>query len=217
MTYPDFHTHSIPSVGMYNWMVDEWLADPKPPSALVSVGIHPWYVAAHELNVHLQRLEEIAALPQVRCIGECGLDRLQGPALPLQTEAFRAQALLAEEVQKPVVIHCVRAHQELLALHAALKPDVPWILHGFVQKHQTALPFIQHDFYFSFGAALRNPQSSASRVLPLIPMNRVLLETDTADCSIQQIYEAAAERLSLPVEVLVEKIFTTFAAICGKF
>lgn len=196
-------------------MIADLMASPQPPSDRVSVGIHPWYASIHELDTQLSRLEKVVVLPQVICIGECGLDRLRGPALREQERVFEAQARLAEQVRKPLVIHCVRAHQEMLRLFRALRPTVPWVLHGFVQKWETALPFVEEGFYFSLGKALLSPYSAPSSWLPLFPSDRLLLETDDSGLDIASIYQAAAERLSKPLSTVVNQIFTNFGAVCS--
>lgn len=196
-------------------MIADLMAWPEPPSARVSVGIHPWYASIHELDGQLARLEKVVALPQVICIGECGLDRLRGPELHEQARVFEAQVHLAEQARKPLVIHCVRAHQEILQLFRRFRPTVPWVLHGVTQKWATARPFVEEGFYFSLGKALLSPHSAPSTWLPLLPPDRLLLETDDSGLDIAAVYAAASERLSCPLPALVHQIFTTFEAVCG--
>ena len=83
-----------------------------------SVGIHPWYIAsfAASLNDSKARFEELLDHPQVLAVGEAGLDKLAEAPLTLQIEVFEYQARLAEEADKPLIIHLVKAVDELLKL-----------------------------------------------------------------------------------------------------
>lgn len=67
-------------------------------------------------------------------MGEAGLDKLADASLPLQREVFEYQARLAEETDKPLVIHLVKAVDELLKLKQKIRPVKPWIIHGFRGK-----------------------------------------------------------------------------------
>ena len=79
-----------------------------------------------------------AAHPHVVVIGEAGFDRLQGPSRELQRDLFHFQSMLAEEMHKPMVIHCVRGWDDLLSAHREIKPVMPWVIHGFRGRRQLA-------------------------------------------------------------------------------
>lgn len=129
--YTDFHTHNLdaPAGSIINppiGEVDAFLA--RRPDATISVGIHPWDTAG---EVDYAGLDRLARLPQVVAIGETGLDRLRGGAMERQEEVFRHHAALAEELEKPLVIHCVKAFDLLLRLKKELRPKQQWTVHGF--------------------------------------------------------------------------------------
>ena len=91
-----------------------------------SVGIHPWYIAsfAASLNDSKARFEELLDHPQVLAVGEAGLDKLAEAPLTLQIEVFEYQARLAEEANKPLIIHLVKAVDELLKLKQKIQQKV---------------------------------------------------------------------------------------------
>ena len=97
------------------------------PDRWVSVGIHPWYVDVKTWQTQLVELERRATQAEVKMVGECGLDRLIPLSLEMQLKVFEAQVQVAEWVQKPVVIHCVRAFNELLQWHKHRRTQVPLI------------------------------------------------------------------------------------------
>ena len=138
-----------------------------------SVGIHPWE-ADTATDTDWQRLRAMAVDPRVVAVGECGLDtrHLPAVAMEVQTAVFKRQAALAEELGKPLIIHCVGAYNQLIALRNELRPTVPWIVHGFRGKPQLAADLVRHGFYISLDPR-HNPDVPAA-----IPADRLLHETD---------------------------------------
>lgn len=109
--------------------------------------------------------------------------------------------------QKPLIIHCVRAYEEVLAIKKewGTQGDViPWIFHGFNKKPAVAQMLLRAGAYLSFGAALLVPGSPAAQSLAICPPGRYFLETDDRnDVSIAAVYAAAAAILG---EVQVGKV-----------
>lgn len=163
-----------------------------------SVGIHPWYI--EDATLQMEQLKGLAVLPGVVAIGEAGLDKLAHTPLDIQQEVFIQQAALAEELQKPLIIHCVKAWEELLAIKKQFKPQTPWIIHGFRGKPGLAKQLIHQGFYLSFGEYF-NPGS-----LQIAYPNRIFAETDDKDISIQMIYRQIASSLDIEVEKLASQI-----------
>ena len=88
-----------------------------------SVGVHPWALQQGEVRQETwEKLREAAVHPQVLAVGEAGLDRLVQVPMKLQEAVFARQAELAGEAGKPLIVHLVRAVDELLRLKKALKP-----------------------------------------------------------------------------------------------
>ena len=88
--------------------------------------------------------------PESIAIGEAGFDKLRGPSPELQRKVFEEQVAISEELKKPVVIHCVRAWDELLAVHKKLKPKMPWLIHGFRGNTELAAQLLSKGMYLSF-------------------------------------------------------------------
>jgi TatD DNase family protein len=214
MLYLDLHTHrrQLPPEAGLSAIRSFDLSESEPFDAwpyLRSVGLHPWYLPAHWPEL-LPLLEQRLQAPRTPLLGEAGLDALRGPDIRLQTEAFAAQARLARQLGKPIVIHCVRAFDALERLHRAPKNPTPWIIHGFNKGGNTAEKMIKAGFMLSFGAALLQADSPAARCFPLLPLERILLETDDAPTSIAAIYQRAAELRGLPVSVLADAIYANW-------
>lgn len=213
----NFHTHIFPfpseERGIYNLPVQEipqWKAS---EGNWISVGIHPWYADTENWQEELERLEKIATRENVLAIGECGLDRLISLPIDKQLIIFEAQVVVAEQIRKPVIIHCVRAFNELLAWKKQYKASVPLIVHGFNSKPEIAHQLLKHDFYISLGASLLKPDSNAVKILSAIPITRLFLENDDRAIPVKEIYDAAADRLEIPVSVLKKQIWANFAVV----
>lgn len=211
MPYLDLHTHA-PSendyevVALHAFDQTEAVAF-NSCSFSCSVGFHPWHV---QTPVHSNQwiwLEKAATLPHVRAIGEIGLDALRGPELTLQQSVFERQLDLANQVHKPVVIHCVRAFEQLQQSIRRVRPSVPLIIHGYRKSPELLLQLLAAGFQFSFGAALADKKSTAHRALCLVPAPFRWLETDDSGWEIQKIYQLAAEILGFPEEQLKEDIW----------
>jgi TatD DNase family protein len=153
-----------------------------------SMGLHPWYLQDNDITA----LEPYAASPLVKAIGECGLDKITATPWNLQLAVFRAQVQLAMSLQKPLIIHCVRAFNEVLQVLKEEQVNVPVIFHGFNRKRELAEQLFDAGYYLSFGAALLQPDSNAAAVWSAAPAEQVFLETDDAPQDIETIYTAAA-------------------------
>lgn len=183
------------------------------PSTFYSAGIHPWYISA--LDVQFRVLSELATNPNCLAIGECGLDKLCSTPFELQVEVFKSQVYLAAKTQKPLIIHCVKAFDELIKIKKAFIIDIPWVIHGFNQKTEIARQLLAQGFYFSLGKALLNPESNASKWLQNLPIERLLLETDDAEIPIEQIYKVAASAINLSESELVSNLQLNCKSVFG--
>ena len=182
MNFLDIHTHNnTPTANTIFNSGCSYTADRS-----ISVGIHPWHI-----NDNWKRkftaIAEYAKAANVVAIGECGLDTLKSTAtIELQEEILKAHILLAEELQKPLIIHCVKAYDRLIALHKDMKPQQPWILHGFRGKPQQAVQLIIAGLYISLGEKF-NTESAK-----VIPMGKLFIESDESYAAIADIYSAIA-------------------------
>ena len=176
-----------------------------------SMGIHPWHIENH---VHdLFTLSRYLNLPNVWAVGECGLDKVRGADWEIQLIVFRRQIGLANSYHKPLVVHCVRAFEELLrelAMHPAITPVV---LHGFNKKKEVAQRLLTQGFYLSFGSALCKPGSQAATVLRNMPPDRILLETDDATVPIKEIYSMAADIRKTDANELILQVRANFKKV----
>jgi TatD DNase family protein len=176
----------------------------------VSVGIHPWSVSEELFFEQMDILEFLAADSRVKAIGEIGLDKLKGPDLKLQEEVFLKQIRVAEAVKKPIIVHCVKSFNELIAIKKVVRPKVPMIIHGFNRKVDLAKELMQKGFFLSFGGALLK-SDLVEEAFRNIPLDQVFFETDDDKVLIvSEVYEMAADILKIDIEELKDKIYQNY-------
>jgi TatD DNase family protein len=176
------------------------------PDTWFSCGIHPWFSdGSEELFTLLKKNVEDS---DVVAIGEIGLDRLKGPDIAKQIAVFRKQIELAIEVRKPVIIHCVKAWDEMIALYKEYKGTVPWIIHGYRGNPEQTRQLSKVGFKFSLGEHF-NKES-----IKHIPLDSVFCETDTSDVTICKVYENISTEIGLNLNhfaiLAAENIKNTF-------
>lgn len=179
-----------------------------------SVGLHPWFIAERNIDDAMRSIASAAAHPDLLAIGECGLDRCIATPMAAQIDVFIRQIQIAEQFGKPIIIHCVRAFDELLRIKKQIATIQPWIIHGFTGKQALAEQLIKHGCYLSFGKILLNIDNPVIRTLKSIPIDRLFLETDAAsDVNIGEIYASAAKILDLDDATLQRHIVANFKRV----
>ncbi len=221
-TYLDLHTHhavqnTADVLAIQNIVLNRGEQYDKSWAAC-SVGLHPWYLEDTDA-IARQRidLEEIIKNENVILVGEAGLDRLVKTPIKQQEKIFEQQIALACRVQKPMIIHCVKAFSELVALKKRTNPSVPMLVHGFNQKSTILGQLLDNGFYVSLGAALLQENSNAQKALQTVPKTHFFLETDDqTSVSIQQIYEKAAQILGVSIVEVQAQVWKNLAEVTNK-
>ncbi|CAI2767948.1 TatD family hydrolase [Flavobacterium collinsii] len=215
MEFFNFHTHQLKNQSNVLELVNQYPQEFDASIPFYSVGIHPWYIKEDQIDAELKIIEEKLQSKNCLAIGECGLDKRIEIPLEQQIIVFEKQLALAEKYQKPVVIHCVAAFQEVILLKKKMKISVPMIVHGFSKNGQIAAQLVKEEFYISFGKyLLRNPDLKT--VFQSIPHDRFFLETDTIEESIEQVYELAATYKNWTIKELQDTISANFKGVFQK-
>ena len=182
----DIHTHNSAAHGAVI-SVNPWEYSPQ-QGALYSVGIHPWMLKAVAGPIpDFELLEDIAGRENVVMIGETGIDKLHEPDVEYQITVLKRHIELSEQLGKPLILHCVRASNELCALHKALRPSQPWIIHGFRNNANVARRLLDAGFYLSYGEFFNIDALNAT------PPDRLLAETDESQWPINDIISHIAQ------------------------
>lgn len=177
----------------------------------VSVGLHPWYISMERIGEQYEALQNAAVYENVIAIGECGLDRLMTTDWNLQLMAFERQVVLAEELNKPMIIHCVKAFQECMQVLKGVK--VPIVFHGINHKWATIAPLLEAGYYISFGKSFNNPKSIARDTFLHSPLTQVFFETDDAIIDVASIYKEAAIVKNIREADIVLQLYTNYKKV----
>lgn len=178
-----------------------------------SLGMHPWYLEAGSITSKFAELEYYSVNSNVLAIGECGLDKLTQTEWGLQVQVFNMQIELANQLNKPLIIHCVRAFDEVFMLLKEGKVTVPVIFHGFNKNWQLAEQVLKQEYYLSFGAALLNDNPQVQEVLSNTPAERFFLETDNSGADIKDIYSSAATIRKTPLDTLILQLQKNYETV----
>lgn len=210
----DFHTHnatgSDDTVTVMNLIAGDEVPADFPANTLFSAGIHPWQLTDDNL-AHLQtELLLTAAHPHVAVIGEAGFDRLKGGPREAQHGAFIFQAEMAAEMDKPMVIHCVKGWEDLRRARKEMKPTRPWVIHGFRGNGILAESLADEGFWFSLGKEGLRPD-----VLKAVSHERILLETDDSGEQIAEVYRRYASTAGYDAEAAERLMISNFNSLLG--
>lgn len=144
------------------------------------LGLHPEDVKADWREV-LERIKA-AITPEVIAIGEVGLDYYWSREFEKeQLEAFEEQVRWAVELQLPLMIHCRKAQNEMVAIIKKYQKDLPGgVFHCFTGNEHEAEELLQlYRFVLGVGGVSTFKKSHLPEVLPaVVPLDRIVLETD---------------------------------------
>ena len=208
----NLHTHRfsndsevIEVVNQYPWEFDALIPN-------YSIGIHPWYIDEKRLESDLACITEKLQLAPCLALGECGLDKRIDIPMSLQISVFKKQLEIVKQTKKPIVLHCVAAFDEMIAIKKEMKLENPMIIHGFSKNEQVAQLLLNNGFYLSFGKyLLRNTEME--KVIKFAFENQILLETDTIEESIYEVYEKAAAVKGISLAEMKAIVFDNFSRI----
>ena len=212
MQYYNLHTHKFTNNPSILELVNQypWEFDASIPQ--YSIGIHPWNINEERVTSDLKVIEEKLQLKECLALGECGLDKRIEVPMWLQIEVFEKQIALAEQYQKPLVLHLVAAFDELIEIKKRLKISVPIIIHGFSKNEQVAKQLIADGFYLSFGKyLLQNPE--LKEVFKSVPIDRFFLETDTIEETLEEVYALAAEYKGMTLNEMKAQVETNWRKV----
>lgn len=198
MDFFDFHHHkkNMPN-GIYNLDIEQ-----IPPDLPYSIGIHPKDIDVNAVDRQFEWMKNRVS-ENCLAIGECGLDSFVETDQKIQEDVFLRQIQFANEVKKPIIIHCVRKFYEVISFKKYA--EQPMIIHGFNKKERIAEDLLKNNFYLSFGKAVLY-NLSLQNTLKITPLDKIFLETDNDDFSLEELYEKVSEIKGISLENLNKQI-----------
>ncbi len=173
----------VNGTGEADWPEVAALARAHPGLVIPAFGLHPWRVNERGENWLATLRDFLREFPSAP-VGEIGLDRwLPGHDLPAQEKVFRDQISLAQELRRPLVIHCLKAFgllEKCLRDHFPLPRN--FLLHSYGGSLEQTKIFAALGGWFSCSAYFFLPRKAAQQaVFQHIPLERLLVETDAPD------------------------------------
>ncbi|CAD5277305.1 MULTISPECIES: TatD family hydrolase [unclassified Imperialibacter] len=214
--YLDFHTHSMRQTDRANVMeiVSLHLGKEK-AHKYFTVGLHPWWIEQPVTLAQRKELELQLSDPMCLAMGEMGLDNLKGPAIGVQMDILRSQLKIADEMKKPVIIHCVRAFGQLSEIKKEFPGIEKWCVHGYGRHATLAKQLIDQGFYLSLMPGL--PRAKYVELFKSLPHDRLFLETDSMlDMSILKVYEMIAGLAGMNVPQLQHQMNSNASKFFGR-
>lgn len=171
-------------------------------------GIHPWQA---------DRERQLPDFAQCDIVGETGLDYACKVDKEAQRRLFIEHIKGAKKVQKPIMLHVVRAIEDVLEILKSHKGLRGVVFHGFVGSWQQAIRCIEQGYYLSFGTrSLRSPKTR--EVIEKIPHTQLFCETDAEEHkgNIEQIYSEVAAIRGVSIEALGYSIEENYNRLFGN-
>lgn len=215
MKFINLHTHQFTNQEDVLEVVNQYPQEFDATIPNYSIGIHPWYIVEDRLEEDFKVLESKLQDENCLAVGECGLDKRIEIPMALQQMVFEKQLALAEKYQKPVVVHCVAAFQEVIAIKKKMGISVPMLIHGYAKNEETAKQLLANGFYISFGKLLLQ-NADLKSVFNSIPNERLFLETDTIEEGIQAVYALAANYRNIEIAEMKAIIGANFDVVFNK-
>lgn len=157
------------------------LARARPGSLGATAGVHPHGARLFDATA-MHALRDMLAQPEVLMCGEMGLDYARNYSLPAQQRAaFEAQLDLADEINKPLFLHCRDAFDDFVSIMDR-KPG-RWkraIVHCFTGVKDEARAYVERGAYIGITGWIADKRRNAPLLgaMKSIPLSRLLLETD---------------------------------------
>lgn len=191
----DIHTHhhpAAPGTAVVQLTPD---AFSPLPEHFYSVGLHPWDIS-NDWRTQMAKLLVMALHTHVLMIGETGLDKKNSPAsMETQLEVFREHIRLSELIRKPLIIHCVKAFDELLATRKETKATLPWIIHGFRGGVEQWQQLSRAGLHVSLG------KHYDTELIKHLPLHQLLLESDDTT-ELNTVYDRASHDTGISIPEL---------------
>lgn len=216
------------------WAVESAASDRR---LLAAVAIHPndapVYADAGRLDEAIAVIDELAAHPRTRAIGETGLDYFRTPPerRAPQHESFEAHIDLAKQHDLAMQIHDRDAHDDVLETLTRVGAPERTVLHCFSGDEQMARTCAEAGYYVSFAGNItfKNAQNLRD-ALHVTPLERILVETDApfltpvplrgrpnAPYLIPHTLRFMADELAMDVDELAAQVATNTLAVYGSF
>lgn len=202
--YIDMHTHA-PHPGalcVVSYAIGS--GEPFPEVHCISAGVHPWDAENIDMDEAIRILNEAP----IAAVGEIGLDFSRQTDRKKQTDVLKLQLAVAEERDLPVILHCVKAYNEILEILSEYDLRAV-IFHGYIGSPELTTTITNKGYYVSIGErSLKSRKTIES--IRTAPIESIFAETDVSNLPIENIYHTIAGLKRIEVKELKRLIFSNF-------
>lgn len=220
LIYINIHGHRSAN-NIQEWVLTNMFAQDYPPEDMefgnYSVGLHPYHVGQVDEEDALMKVRLSTENLNVCAIGEIGLDKSIDTPLNEQMRFFKSQVEIAEFADLPVILHVVRAFNEMIGFMKSHKPVIPMIIHGYNGSPEMAEDLINAGFYLSFGEAIAGHNKKIIDSLQGVPLEKLFLETDEGELDIREVYHLTSEIKKISPDRLRTGILENTRTIFSRF
>ena len=184
----DAHTVGVTRIVQVGYSAEQsqWcaeLANLYPGQVLAAVALHPNEApVVEDLAADLKIIEDLAAQPRVRAIGETGLDYFRTPPelRTRQQDSFKWHIDLAKRTNKALVIHDRDSHDDVLSILLEVGAPEKTVFHCFSGDLAMAEKCVERGYIISFAGTLTFKNAPALRdAVKIVPREQLLVETDS--------------------------------------
>jgi TatD DNase family protein len=175
------------------------------PIINVCFGLHPLFIESHT-NIHIEFLEKYTCDINSKLIGEIGLDK-RANHFDKQLNLFASQLSIAKNLNKQVIIHSVKSHNETIKAIKNTKFQNGGVIHAFNGNIDIAKTYLDLGFKLGVGGLITYPNSKLRSALKRIPIGMIVLETDSPD---MKLYKSEQD-INTPMSII--DIFDTLCDI----
>jgi TatD DNase family protein len=159
----------------------------KHPEIRLCFGLHPYWIADHDEKQCEEAMDTLAReISQAEALGELGLDlrpQILKDSLERQIQFFELQLELARMANKPIVLHLVRAFHEAQKIFSIWGvPERGGMVHSFNGSAHEAEAYLKLGLHISIGGpVVRSDNQKLHQAVKIIPLENLLIETDSPD------------------------------------
>lgn len=183
----------VPAYDMASLERTARLGESYPGFLFPAYGLHPWFI---DDRCDLDRIRTFLMDRNAVAVGEIGLDFSSGdyPPAERQVQVLKSQLDMAAEFNLPVLLHCRKAYDQLYGILKQYQGIVQGVLHSYSGGADGLTRFMELGFYVSFsGSVTRSNARKYHRTAAVVPLERLLLETDAPSISTESTVASAVE------------------------
>lgn len=213
----DAHSHGKPSKSAAQTLTSYSFPEETPlKDSLYCYGSHPWSASSYNSDQFEAELKAQITEQNFVALGECGLDKASEIPWELQLTSFESQIELACKYQiQVVIIHCVKAYSEILAVAAAKNFKGILVFHDFNASFEVAKELIHKGHVMSLGKTLDRENSKVPSYLSQDMLESILLESDAEDLDIKSRYSQLAKLMGATEVQIAEILWKNAVRIFG--